>query len=140
VSFAGLERFIDTRVKNYSSGMYARLGFAIAVSLRPDVLLVDEVLAVGDEEFQRRSMAKFDELRRDGCTLVLVTHALDIVANRCDRAAFLRDGRLVDIGEAPKVVAATSRSTCASPAPAPARPASARVAAAPRLAGIARDG
>jgi ABC-2 type transport system ATP-binding protein len=117
VALAGLERFIDTRVKNYSSGMYARLGFAIAVSLRPDVLLVDEVLAVGDEEFQRRSMAKFDELRKGGATLVLVTHALDIVAERCERAAFLRDGRVVEIGGAAKVVAAYRKGVAGPPAP-----------------------
>jgi ABC-2 type transport system ATP-binding protein len=106
VAMAGLERFIDTPVKNYSSGMYVRLGFSIAVSLPQDILLVDEVLAVGDEVFQQRSMAKFDELRNSGRTLVLVTHALDVVEERCDRAVLLRDGRLIDIGPAPQVVAA----------------------------------
>jgi lipopolysaccharide transport system ATP-binding protein len=129
VALAGLERFIDTRVKNYSSGMYARLGFAIAVSLRPDILLVDEVLAVGDEEFQHRSMAELEGLRRSGCTLVLVTHALDIVAQRCDRALFLRDGCPVEIGPAPKVVGAYRQSVAAvadpvrvpPPGPKPAR-------------------
>jgi ABC-type polysaccharide/polyol phosphate transport system ATPase subunit len=119
VALAGLERFIDTRVKNYSSGMYARLGFAIAVSLRPDVLLVDEVLAVGDEEFQHRSMAKLDELRTSGRTLVLVTHALDIVAQRCDRAVFLRNGCVAEIGPAPKVVAAYRQSVAVTADPVP---------------------
>jgi ABC-type polysaccharide/polyol phosphate transport system ATPase subunit len=122
VALAGLERFIDTRVKNYSSGMYARLGFAIAVSLRPDILLVDEVLAVGDEEFHHRSMAKLDELRRSDCTLVLVTHALDIVAQRCDRAVFLRNGSVAGIGPAPKVVAAYRQSVAVPAAPVPPPP------------------
>ncbi len=122
VALAGLERFIDTRVKNYSSGMYARLGFAIAVSLRPDILLVDEVLAVGDEEFQHRSMAKFEELRRSGRTLVLVTHALDLVAQTCDRAVLLRDGRLADIGPAPKVVATYRQGLAATADPVPLPP------------------
>jgi ABC-type polysaccharide/polyol phosphate transport system ATPase subunit len=127
VSLAGLERFIDTPVKHYSSGMYARLGFAIAVSLRSDILLVDEVLAVGDEAFQQRSLAKFDELRSSGCTVVIVTHSLGLVEERCDRVVLMADGRLADIGPAPRVVAnyrqrvAAAASAAASPpGPAPA--------------------
>ena len=115
VALAALERFIDTPVKNYSSGMYARLGFAIAVSLRSDILLVDEVLAVGDAAFQQRSMAKFEELRRRGCTLVLVTHALNVVEDLCDRAVLLREGRLADIGPAPRVVSSYRQALDASP-------------------------
>ena len=76
VGFAGLERFIDTPVKNYSSGMYVRLGFSVAINVDPDILLVDEVLAVGDEEFQRKCVEKFAELRAAGKTIVVVTHAL----------------------------------------------------------------
>jgi ABC-type polysaccharide/polyol phosphate transport system ATPase subunit len=110
VALAGLERFIDTPVKNYSSGMYIRLGFAVAVSVRPDVLLVDEVLAVGDEEFQRKSLAKFKELRSDGRAIVLVTHNLKSVREMCDRAVLLRDGRVVEIGPADSVVEAYLRS------------------------------
>jgi len=104
VEFAGLERFIDTPVKGYSSGMYVRLGFAIAVNVRPDILLVDEVLAVGDEEFQRKCMAKFEELRSTGRTVVLVSHALGTVGDLCDRAVFLREGRVADLGPARSVV------------------------------------
>jgi ABC-2 type transport system ATP-binding protein len=104
VEFAGLERFIDTPVKGYSSGMYVRLGFAIAVNVRPDILLVDEVLAVGDEQFQRKCLAKFEEMRRTGRTVVLVSHALETVRDLCDRAVFLREGRVVDLGSARSVV------------------------------------
>jgi ABC-type polysaccharide/polyol phosphate transport system ATPase subunit len=104
VEFAGLARFIDTPVKSYSSGMYVRLGFAIAVNVRPDVLLVDEVLAVGDEEFQRRCLDRFEAMRRTGRTVVLVTHALETVRELCDRAVFLREGRVADLGPARSVV------------------------------------
>src|SRR5918992_454225 len=104
VEFAGLERFIDTPVKSYSSGMYVRLGFAIAVNVHPDVLLVDEVLAVGDEQFQRKCLARFEEMRRTGRTVVLVTHALDTVRELCDRAVFLREGGVADVGPATSVV------------------------------------
>ena len=76
VGFAGLERFIDTPVKNYSSGMYVRLGFSVAINVDPDMLLVDEVLAVGDEEFQRKCLERFAELRDAGKTIVVVTHSL----------------------------------------------------------------
>jgi ABC-2 type transport system ATP-binding protein len=104
VEFAGLERFIDTPVKSYSSGMYVRLGFAIAVNVHPDVLLVDEVLAVGDEQFQRKCLARFEEMRRTGRTVVLVTHALETVRELCDRAVFLREGGVADVGPATSVV------------------------------------
>jgi ABC-2 type transport system ATP-binding protein len=98
VAFAGLERFIDTPVKNYSSGMYVRLGFSVAINVDPDVLLVDEVLAVGDEQFQRRCAEKFADLRNAGKTVVIVSHALEAVRNMCDRLAWLEDGRVHDIG------------------------------------------
>src|SRR5262249_60818608 len=84
VAFAGIEQFIDTPVKNYSSGMYVRLGFSVAINVDPDILLVDEVLAVGDAEFQRRCMERFDEMRASGKTIVIVTHALGSVRNLCD--------------------------------------------------------
>lgn len=109
VEFAGLERFIDTPVKSYSSGMYMRLGFAIAVNVQPDILLVDEVLAVGDEQFQRKCLAKFEEMRRTGRTIVLVSHALETIRGLCDRAVFLRDGRVADLGSASSVVDAYLR-------------------------------
>ena len=98
VSFAGLERFVDTPVKNYSSGMYVRLGFAVAINVDPDVLLVDEVLAVGDEEFQRRCDEKFADLKAAGKTIVLVSHALDSVRRICDQAAWLDGGVLKGVG------------------------------------------
>ena len=98
VGFAGLEQFIDTPVKNYSSGMYVRLGFSIAINVQPDVLLVDEVLAVGDESFQQRCAEKFADLKYEGKTVVLVSHALDSVRQMCDTAAWLEHGVLKDVG------------------------------------------
>lgn len=106
VEFAGLEQFIDTPVKNYSSGMYVRLGFSVAITVEPDVLLVDEILAVGDEAFQQRCLEKFADLRRGGRTIVLVSHGLDSVRNLCDRAAWLDHGSLAKEGEAHDVVTA----------------------------------
>jgi ABC-2 type transport system ATP-binding protein len=100
VSFAGLEHFIDTPVKNYSSGMFVRLGFSIAITVEPDILLVDEILAVGDESFQMRCLEKFADLRRAGRTIVMVSHSLDSVRNMCDRAAWLDHGTLVKEGDA----------------------------------------
>jgi ABC-type polysaccharide/polyol phosphate transport system ATPase subunit len=100
VEFAGLEQFIDTPVKNYSSGMFVRLGFSIAITVEPDILLVDEILAVGDESFQTRCMEKFADLRRAGRTVVLVSHSLDSVRSMCDRAAWLDHGQLVKEGDA----------------------------------------
>ena len=104
VGFAGLERFIDMPVKVYSSGMYVRLGFSIAINVEPDVLLIDEVLAVGDEEFQRRCDSKFAELKRDGRTIVLVSHALDSVRNLCDEVAWLEGGQLKAVGTPGNIV------------------------------------
>ncbi|MDP8937572.1 MAG: ABC transporter ATP-binding protein [Actinomycetota bacterium] len=104
VDFAGLARFIDTPVKNYSSGMYVRLGFSVAVSVEPDVLLVDEVLAVGDEQFQGRCRDKFAELKAQGRTIVVVSHALGTVRNLCDTAAWLQGGRLHELGPAGAVI------------------------------------
>ena len=106
VEFAGLEHFIDTPVKNYSSGMFVRLGFSVAITIEPDVLLVDEILAVGDESFQQRCLEKFADLRRAGRTIVLVSHGLDSVRSICDRAAWLDHGSLVKEGEAHDVVTA----------------------------------
>jgi ABC-2 type transport system ATP-binding protein len=94
VAFSGIERFIDTQVKFYSSGMYVRLAFAVAVHVDPDVLLVDEVLAVGDEPFQRKCMDRIKSFQKEGRTIVLVTHALDSVVEICDRAVVLEGGRV----------------------------------------------
>ena len=106
VEFAGLEHFIDTPVKNYSSGMFVRLGFSVAITVEPDVLLVDEVLAVGDESFQQRCMEKFADLRSSGRTVVIVSHSLDTVRSMCDAAAWLDHGTLLKEGDAHEVVSA----------------------------------
>ena len=95
VDFSGIEQFIDTQVKFYSSGMYVRLAFAVAVHVDPDVLLVDEVLAVGDEPFQRKCMDRIKTFQREGRTIVLVTHALDQVVDICTRAVVLEHGHVV---------------------------------------------
>jgi ABC-type polysaccharide/polyol phosphate transport system ATPase subunit len=104
VEFAGLEQFIDTPVKNYSSGMYVRLGFSVAINVDPDVLLVDEVLAVGDEQFQRRCNEKFAELRAQDKTIVVVSHGLGLMRTICDELAWLEHGKLRMAGPAGDVV------------------------------------
>ncbi len=104
VSFAGLERFIDTPVKNYSSGMYVRLGFSVAINVEPDVLLVDEVLAVGDEAFQRRCNEKIADLRASGRTIIVVSHSLAAMRDLCDQIAWLEHGALKRIADAAEVV------------------------------------
>jgi ABC-2 type transport system ATP-binding protein len=104
VGFAGLERFIDQPVKNYSSGMYVRLGFSVAINIDPDVLLVDEVLAVGDAVFQRRCNEKFADFRRAGKTVVIVSHAADAMRTMCDKVAWLEGGKIVTEGRAKDVV------------------------------------
>lgn len=100
IEFSGLAEFIDTPVKVYSSGMYVRLGFAIAVNLDPEILIVDEVIAVGDEEFQRRCFDHLYELRRRGVTIVLVSHSLGLVQTLCDEVAWLDHGKLRAVGPA----------------------------------------
>jgi ABC-2 type transport system ATP-binding protein len=92
VDFSGIETFIDNQVKFYSSGMYVRLAFAVAVHVDPDLLLVDEVLAVGDEPFQRKCMDKIRSFQEEGRTIVLVSHSAEQVGDLCDRAVLLRDG------------------------------------------------
>lgn len=99
VEFSELDQFIDLPVKHYSSGMIARLGFSIAVHVEPDVLLVDEVLSVGDEAFQRKCMERIRGFQRDGRSILLVTHAADLVRQLCDHAAVLDHGQLVIVGE-----------------------------------------
>jgi lipopolysaccharide transport system ATP-binding protein len=105
VAFAEVERFIDTPVKRYSSGMYLRLAFAVAAHLEPEVLLVDEVLAVGDAAFQRKCLGKMSDVAASGRTVVFVSHNLVAVQRLCRRALWLREGRVVDDGEAGQVVA-----------------------------------
>jgi ABC-type polysaccharide/polyol phosphate transport system ATPase subunit len=104
VGFAGLEKFIDTPVKNYSSGMYVRLGFSVAINVDPEILLVDEVLAVGDEAFQRKCSEKFTQFRDEGRTVVIVSHAMSAMRDLCDDMAWLDDGILREVGRPSDVV------------------------------------
>src|SRR5205814_1191360 len=104
VAFAELEPFIDAPVKTYSSGMYMRLGFAVAVNVDPDVLLVDEVLAVGDEAFTHKCLDKFAEFRRRGRTVLLVTHSLNLVTRFCDEALWLDGGVAKAAGDPKRVI------------------------------------
>jgi lipopolysaccharide transport system ATP-binding protein len=104
IAFAEIEKFIDTQFKHYSSGMQSRLGFAVAVNLRPEVLILDEVLSVGDVQFQEKSLERMTELRKSGITILFVSHALSSVAGICKRAMLLKEGRVIKIGEVGQVV------------------------------------
>jgi ABC-2 type transport system ATP-binding protein len=111
VDFAGLEQFIDTPVKNFSSGMVVRLGFSIATHVEPDVLLIDEILPVGDQAFQRKSTEKIEQFRRDGRTILVVSHSLGLVAQMCDTVVWLEKGSVRMIGAANDVIAAYTGGT-----------------------------
>lgn len=105
VDFSGIARFIDTPVKRYSSGMYVRLAFSVAAHLDPDILLLDEVLAVGDMEFQEKCLKKMREIIHDrGCTILFVSHNVGSVLTLCNRAIFLKEGKMADEGDPKKVV------------------------------------
>ena len=104
VQFAGIEQFIDSPVKNYSSGMYVRLGFSVAINVDPEILLIDEVLAVGDAEFQQQCTDKITEFKREGRTIVIVSHSMSSVQNLCDQVALLEHGRLVTVGTPVEVI------------------------------------
>ena len=106
VEFAEVKDFIDAPVKTYSSGMYMRLGFAVAINVDPDVLLIDEVLAVGDEAFTHKCLDKFAEFRRRGKTILLVTHSLNLVEKFCDDVLWLDSGRIRGEGDPRRVVSA----------------------------------
>jgi ABC-type polysaccharide/polyol phosphate transport system ATPase subunit len=106
VDFAEMKEFIDAPVKTYSSGMYMRLGFAVAIHVDPDVLLVDEVLAVGDEGFTHKCLDKFAEFKRRGKTILLVTHSLGLVERFCDEALWMDSGEMKGIGDPKRVVGA----------------------------------
>lgn len=110
VDFSGVEQFIDQPVKNYSSGMYVRLGFSVAISVEPDILVVDEVLAVGDAEFQDKCLSKFRDYRREGRTVILVSHSMGLVRDMCDQAAWLNHGTLVTTGDADTTITAYEES------------------------------
>jgi lipopolysaccharide transport system ATP-binding protein len=104
IDFSGLAEFIDTPVKVYSSGMYVRLGFSIAVHLDPEILVIDEIVAVGDEEFQRRCFEHLHELRKRGVTIIFVSHSLPLVRQLCDEVAWLDHGRLRALGKPGEMV------------------------------------
>ena len=104
VDFSEIEEFIDTPVKHYSSGMFVRLGFAVAINVNPDILLIDEVLAVGDEHFQRKCNEKILEFKRQKKTIIIVSHALEELRTLCDEAVWLHKGKLRAFGKAGKVI------------------------------------
>jgi ABC-2 type transport system ATP-binding protein len=106
VDFSGLEDFIDSPVKTYSTGMYVRLAFAVAINVDPQLLIIDEILAVGDVTFQQKCMEKFVDFRNEGRTIVLVTHAMTSVRDMCDRAIWLRHGKVVGEGDPADLVEA----------------------------------
>jgi len=106
VDFAGLEKFIDTPVKNFSSGMVVRLGFSIASHVEPEILLIDEILSVGDQEFQQKSSQKIEQFRREGRTIVVVSHSLGLVQQLCKEVIWLDKGRIKQRGSAAEVIAA----------------------------------
>lgn len=110
VDFSGIEEFIDQPVKNYSSGMYVRLGFSIAINVNPDILVVDEVLSVGDAEFQEKCRQKFIDFREAGRTVILVSHSMETVSQMCDRAAWLNKGTLMKVGDADATIKAYRQS------------------------------
>jgi len=104
IGFAELERFVDQKLKNFSSGMQVRLAYSIAIQVDFDVLLLDEVLAVGDQAFQEKCMVTFEQMRRDGKTIVLVSHDLDAVSRNCDRALLLDGGTIRALGQPDDVI------------------------------------
>jgi lipopolysaccharide transport system ATP-binding protein len=104
IDFSGVAKYIDTPVKRYSSGMMVRLGFAVAAHLEPEILIVDEVLAVGDQEFQDKCIGKMQSVSKSGRTVLFVSHNLTAVQNLCTSCLFLKNGRMVEIGNTPKVI------------------------------------
>jgi lipopolysaccharide transport system ATP-binding protein len=116
VEFAGVEKFLETPVKRYSSGMHVRLAFSVAAHLEPEVLLVDEVLAVGDAEFQRRCLGKMESVGRSGRTVFFVSHSMQAIEQLCPRTLLLEDGRLVEDGPTDSVVARYLQGAHGSPA------------------------
>lgn len=109
VAFAGLERFMDQKLKNYSSGMQVRLAFSLAVRANADILLIDEVLAVGDADFQRKCLAYFNDLKDSDTTVIFVSHSMDAVRQYCDRAVLLEEGRVRVAGTAEEVAEAYTK-------------------------------
>ena len=104
IDFADIGEFIDSPVKQYSSGMYTRLAFAVATEVNPDILVVDEILAVGDTAFQQKCLERLENFRRSGKTILFVTHSLGQVVAHCDRAIYLEKGRIVADGDPEQIV------------------------------------
>ena len=104
VEFSELGKFMETPLKNYSQGMLSRLGFSIAVDVHPDILLIDEILAVGDAPFQKKCAQKLDELKAGGTTFIVVSHSNAQIRRLCSKAIYLKDGLIVDSGDADSVV------------------------------------
>jgi lipopolysaccharide transport system ATP-binding protein len=114
VEFAGVGKFLDTPVKHYSSGMYVRLAFSVAAHMEPDILLIDEVLAVGDAEFQQKCLGKMDEITRtEGRTILFVSHNLQAIERLCERTVVLDHGRVAFVGETGEAIALYTRSMSA---------------------------
>lgn len=103
IEFAELREFVDVPIKNFSSGMYARLGFAVATIVKPKILIVDEILGVGDFKFQEKCDDRIHELMRGGTTVLIVSHSIDTIKAYCDRVAWIEKGKLKDIGSAEEV-------------------------------------
>ncbi len=104
VAFSEIEKFIDTPVKRYSSGMYVRLAFAVAAHLEPDILIVDEVLAVGDAAFQKKCLGKMKDVSSSGRTILFVSHQMSAIQNLCDKCLYLKNGKVVDFGVSEKII------------------------------------
>ncbi len=104
VEFSGVEKFLDTPVKRYSSGMHVRLAFAVAAHLEPEILLIDEVLAVGDVEFQKKCLGKMKDVARQGRTVIFVSHNMAAVKNLCPKCILLKDGQIDDSGDTDKII------------------------------------
>ena len=134
VGFAELDRFIDEPVRNYSSGMYVRLGFSVAIHVEPEILLVDEVLAVGDHTFQKRCLDRFAQLKAEGRTIILVSHDLDMVGWLCEQTAWIQQGTLQAVGPSPKVIEQFLDGAVDSPTPADPSPSAPR-----RFGGLGPD-
>lgn len=103
VDFAELRQFIDVPVKNFSSGMYARLGFSIATEIKPDILIVDEILSVGDYAFQGKCAQRIDSMIKKGTTVIMVSHSIDLIKKMCTKVIWLEHGRIKDVGNAEDV-------------------------------------
>lgn len=104
IAFSELEEFIDNPVRTYSSGMYLRLAFSVAINVDADILLIDEILAVGDQHFQERCYKRLEELKNEGKTIVIVTHSMDAVKKFCDRAIWLNNGTIQKDGKTSEVI------------------------------------